>query len=184
MKMFRFAGLFFALLLVSALPARGAVDYLLEIEGIPGESTADGRLNTIELESFSFGASNPTTIGTGGLSSGKVSFSDITFSKRLDRSSPLLYLSTAQGKPIKKAVLYGRVTVGAGKPAEFYVLTLENVFVTSVQTSGSSDDIPMEAFSLSFGKIHLSYRPQLDNGTLGDPVRFGWDLVANVPYSP
>lgn len=183
MKKVPFGGLFLALLL-HAFPAWGAVDYLLEIDGIPGESTAEGRLNLIEIQNFSFGASNPAAVGSGGLSAGKVSFSDISFSKVIDRSTPLLFLNSAQGKTIKKAVLYIRKSGGDAKPLEFYVLTMEDVLVTSVQSSGSSGDIPSESFSLAFGKIHLSYRSQLPTGALGDPVRFGWDVVANRPYSP
>jgi hypothetical protein len=57
-----------ALLLTTAL-GYAASDFLLEIEGVAGESSTSPA--SIELNSFSFGASNPTSVGSGGLSSGK-----------------------------------------------------------------------------------------------------------------
>jgi hypothetical protein len=51
-----------ALLLATAL-GYAASDFLLEIEGVAGESNTSP--SSIELNSFSFGASNPTTVGPG-----------------------------------------------------------------------------------------------------------------------
>jgi len=58
-----------AALLLTAAAVYAASDYLLEIDGVAGESTTAP--STIELNSFSFGASNPTSVGSAGLSSGK-----------------------------------------------------------------------------------------------------------------
>lgn len=173
------------LLAFAVLPAFGAVDYFLELDGVPGESVDAAHANTIEIENFSFGVKNPATIAAGGGSSaGKATFSEITFIKTVDRSSPLLYLHCAQGKHISKAVLYGRKAGESGRGNDFYVITLEDVLVSSIQTGGASDGTPTETLSLNFTKIHVSYRPLLADGRLGDPVRFGWDLATNGSYSP
>ena len=166
---------------ISTAPLQAASDYLLEIEGIPGESVDALHPRTIEIQSFSLGASNPALVSTGGgASSGKVSFSDISFSKSLDKSSPLLYLHCAQGKHIPQATLYLRQS-GADKPAEYYVIKLTDVLVTSVQTSGGGDR-PMESLSLNFAKIEFIYRAQKPDGSLDTPVRSGWDLKQNVAF--
>jgi len=47
-----------------------ASDYYLLIQGVTGESQAVGMTNYIELDSFSFGASNPADVGGKGLSAG------------------------------------------------------------------------------------------------------------------
>ena len=57
-----------------------ASDYYLLIDKINGESQAQGMAKNIELDSFSFGASNPADVGGGGLSAGKCSLSDFSFS--------------------------------------------------------------------------------------------------------
>lgn len=53
-----------AALLLTAAVGYAASDFLLEIEGVAGESSTSP--STIELNSFSFGASNPTAVGPGG----------------------------------------------------------------------------------------------------------------------
>ena len=52
-----------------------------------GIARAQGMTNNIELDSFSFGASNPADVGGKGLSAGKCSLSDFSFSCALDSSS-------------------------------------------------------------------------------------------------
>ena len=42
-----------------------ALEAFLKIEGIPGESRKQGHADEIDILSFSFGASNPTTVGKG-----------------------------------------------------------------------------------------------------------------------
>ncbi len=53
-------------LALMASPALAASDYLLELDGIKGESST-----TIEIESWSFGATNQSSVGSSGMSSGK-----------------------------------------------------------------------------------------------------------------
>jgi type VI secretion system secreted protein Hcp len=165
---------------LAAMPLEAATDYLLELDGIPGESADAKYPGSIEVESFSFGATNAgTTTAGGGGGAGKVSFSDISFSKRLDKSSPLLYLHCAQGKHIRSATLYVR-KAGGDKPLEYYVVKLTDVLVSSVQTSGGGD-VVVESFSLNFTKIEFSYAAQKPDGSLDTPVKSGWDIAANVP---
>jgi type VI secretion system secreted protein Hcp len=163
-----------------ALPCQGAI--YLELEGIPGESTDEQRPRTIEIDSFSFGASNSGSIvvGGGGGGAGKVSFQDISLSKKLDKASPLLYLACAQGTHIKRAVLF--VRKAGDKPMEYYTITLSDLLISSVQTGGSTGgDRPTESLSLNFTKIEFSYAAQKPDGSLETPVTSGWDIANNLP---
>jgi type VI protein secretion system component Hcp len=65
-------------LAISAASAVAASDYLLEIKGVAGEAGATDTSQTIEISSFSWGASNPTSVGSSGLSAGKASMQDMT----------------------------------------------------------------------------------------------------------
>lgn len=56
------------LTLLVCLPALAASDYLLEIDDYAGP----GKQIAIELQSWSWGASNPTSVGSGGMSSGRL----------------------------------------------------------------------------------------------------------------
>jgi type VI secretion system secreted protein Hcp len=182
----------FASLLVAAslaAPAYATSDYLLELDGIPGETSVVGKKSVIELESFTVGAS--TTVVSGGAGAGKVSFTDIAFTKPIDKTSPLLYLNCANGKVIKKATLFvrklGSTTAGSAPvPTDYYTITLSDVLVTSIQTSGRGRDVsvPNESFSLNFGKIEFNYLPQKADGTFEAAVKSGWDTVRNVVIAP
>src|SRR5687768_1679463 len=117
MKIPRFYGF---LLLLFSLPSFAATDLFLEIDGIPGESKVAAHPNTIELESFAIGMTLPPAA--------KPAFQDISFSKVIDKSSPLLYLACASGKPIKTATLFVRRAGGDG-PVDFYTIKLTDILV-------------------------------------------------------
>jgi len=72
-----------------ATTATAAVDMFLKIDGVEGESKDQKHPGTIEIESFSWGMSNPGTHGSGGGGgTGKASFSDLSFHKSLDNPPP------------------------------------------------------------------------------------------------
>lgn len=155
------------------------VDYFLKIDGIEGESQDDRHRDEIDLLSMSWGlASSGTAVAAAGGGAGKVTFQDVSFTKRLDKATPQLFLHCAQGKHISKAVVFAS-RAGENRQ-EFYEITLSNCIVSSFQQGASSgDEIPIESFSLNFAKIEVSYSPQKEDGTLDSPVKAGWDLKAN-----
>ena len=69
-----------------------ATDAFLKIDGIDGESTDKKHKNWIEILSYSHGMSQPSSIasGTGGLTAERVSMSDFSVMKVLDKASPTL----------------------------------------------------------------------------------------------
>jgi len=85
-----------------------ASDYYLLIDKITGESQAQGMTKNIELDSFSFGASNPPDVGGSGLSGGKCSLSDFSFSCALDSSSFQMLTDLYAGTHIATCTFTGR----------------------------------------------------------------------------
>jgi len=170
-----------ACLLWTTLPAHAAFDAFLKIEGVPGEATATGHKDEIDIESFSMGVARTVVTGGGGTQTGRPQFTDISFSHQLDKASPLLMLRCAQGTVIPTAVLTCR-TVGAASSLVFYKITLTDVIVTSVSVGGASGgDRPTETFSLNYARIEWEYLPQLPTGGSGTPVRASWNIPANTP---
>lgn len=157
-----------------------ASDYFLKIEGIEGESQDAKHRGEIEIDSFSFGATQVGAhAGGGGGGAGKVSMQDFHFTMKVNKASPKLFLACATGEHIKKAVLTCRK---AGKEQqEFYMVKMEDFLVSSYQTGGSGhgDVIPTDQISLNFAKIEFEYKPQKADGTLDAPVKAGYDLKAN-----
>ncbi len=163
----------------SAQNAFAASDYFLKIEGVAGESTDQNHQGGIAIESWSFGASNPTSVGSGGLSAGKVQFQDFHFTKTLDKSSPMLMQMVATGEHIKGATLELCRPSADGASQCYLQITLSDIMVTSYQTGGSDGSVPTDQVSLNFSKIEFSYTPQKADGSLDAPVKAGYDVKAN-----
>jgi len=160
-----------------------AADHLLEIEGIKGESKDSKHPNTIEIESYSWGASNDGSAAHGsGAGTGKVHFQDVHFTTQVNKSSPELLLACANGKHIKKAQLFVRKQ--GENQQDYYVVTLEDLIVSSYQSGGSngSNHLPTDQFALNFAKIKFEYKAQKDDGSLEAPVTAGWSLKENKKY--
>jgi len=157
-----------------------AFDAFLKIEGVEGESTRKGFEKQMEILSFSWGASNPSTIGAGGGGGGggKVSVSSFNIMKKSDSASPLLFQACCQGDHYPKATV--TLNKSGGKAAiDFLKYEFEEVYVDSVQWSGSSggDDTPAESVSFSFGKVSVTYTGQKPDGSKGSPTVGAWDLT-------
>ena len=160
-----------------------AVDYFLKIDGIPGESKDAKHAGEVDVGGWSWGetATTPGGPGGGGGGSGKVTIQDLNFTSRISKASPQLMLACASGKHITSAVLTAR---RAGKAqAEFLIITLQDVLVSSYQTAagGGDEGGPLDSISLNFSQIRVEYRETKPDGTLGTPVKFGWDVIQNAP---
>ncbi len=158
-------------------------DAFLKLDGVSGESTDSVHSGEIELLSFSWGAANPTSAGFGtGSGTGKVSVHDFSVVKRSDVASPTLFLKCCNGTHIPSAVVTLRKAAG-DSPVEYLVYTFTNVFVSSIQWSGSgggADDSPMESASFSFETCQIQYTPQQDTGSGGTAVTAGWNVGTNT----
>jgi type VI secretion system secreted protein Hcp len=156
------------------------VDYFLKLDGVDAESTDDKHKGAIEIESFSWGETQSGTAGRGGgAGAGKVQPQDFHFVKKVDKATPVLFIGCATGHHYKSAVLTGR-KAGGGQQ-EYLKITMEDVLISSYQTSGSShsDVVPTEQVSLNFGKLEFSYKEQKADGSLGGEVKQKYDFTAN-----
>lgn len=157
-----------------------AVDYFLKIDGIEGESKDSKHNNEIDLQSWSWGETNMGTAAAGGgMGAGKVSMQDFHFTMHVNKSTPKLVLACAGGQHIPKAVLTCRKA--GTEQQEFLVITFSDVMVSSYQTGGNAhgDAIPVDQISLNYSKMEYEYKEQKADGTLGGPIKAGWDLKLN-----
>jgi type VI secretion system secreted protein Hcp len=172
-----FMALAAALLLLSSSRIFAAYDAFLNITGIQGEAIASGHSNEIVVLSFSAGVHKPITINSGGVTTGTTTFDNLTILKAIDKASPSLYLACAQGTHISQVVLTLRSQTGG--QVEFYKITLTDVFVTSVQTSGSSSggERPTETVTLAFQQIQWTYQQVDGNGnSVGPSIQTQFNL--------
>jgi type VI secretion system secreted protein Hcp len=149
---------------------------------VKGEST-DSKYkdkSAIEIFSWSWGASNPVTIGSSsaGSGAGKVSLSSLSVSKKVDTASPMLFLSCCQGGHFPKVNLEVRKSGTAGSDP-YMILEMGEVFIESLSASASSEE-GTETVSMAFGNIVFKYAPQDAGGKIGTLIPAGWDAKANV----
>jgi type VI secretion system secreted protein Hcp len=156
-----------------------AIEYFLKIDGIPGESRDDKHEGEIDVESWSWGETNPVQPAGGtGSGAGKVQVQDFSFTAKFSKASPSLMLACASGKHLKSAVLTARK---AGKEqVEFLTFSLSDILLSSYQTGGVEGDVlPGDSFSLNFSKIQVEYKEQKADGSLGASTKAGWDVKQN-----
>ena len=157
-----------------------AVDMFLKLDGIDGESADSKHKGEIQIESFSWGASNAGSAAHGGGGgAGKVSMQDFSFVTATSKASPELFLHCATGEHIRSGVL--TVRSAGERQLEFLKVTMSDVLVSSWQQSGSSE-IPMDQVSINFAKIEIAYTTQSASGGAGETVSAGWDVKTNTKF--
>ena len=158
-----------------------ATDYFLKIEGIDGESMDSKHKGSIQLDSWSWGAANTASFGHGGGGgTGKVSMQDFNFVMPTSKASPGLILACSQGKHIASATLSARKA--GTEQNEYLTFKFTDVFVSSYNIGGAGmgGDTPTDQVSLAFAKVEWMYQQQDQKGSVGSPVKGGWDLQKNV----
>jgi type VI secretion system secreted protein Hcp len=156
------------------------VDIFLQMDPVKGESKDSKHKDQIDIQSFGFGASQGGSFGTGsGGGKGKVSVQDLSLTHYVDAASGSLFQAVVQGIHFDKAIL--TVRKAGGKDAlEYFIITLEDVLVSSFQDSvHSGDETPMESFSLNFRKITYHYKTQTEKGGAGSGTPVTYDVSAN-----
>ena len=158
-----------------------AVDAFLKIDGVEGESDDLVHRGEIEVESWKWGAQQPGTSAFGkGSGAGRVDMQDFRFFKRVDKSSPRLYVSCCSGQVFQHATL--SVRKAGTTPQDYLKVYFTNVMIAEFQTAGcaATDDVPREQIKFDFGKVEFEYRIQKPDGSMGGPLKGGYDLQQNV----
>jgi type VI secretion system secreted protein Hcp len=112
--------------------------------------------NQFSVLSFSWGASNPVTVGAGGLGTGKVSISSFNITKAFDACSPALFSGAVKGTHFSSLTM---VQLDQ-KNIVLMTVTLSNVIVESIQWSGSAGGgQTTESVSFAFAKTCIQDGP-------------------------
>jgi type VI secretion system secreted protein Hcp len=144
-----------------------AANYFMKFTpDVKGESKQKGVEDQIEILSFSWGVSQ-----TGGYSYGgggtaaKANIQDLSVSFRQCKASPVIMKHCAGGKHFDTVML--TCMKSEGQVQEKYLeIEMTDVVISSYQTGGSGDDMPIESMSLNFAKVTQKYYAQDDKGVL------------------
>jgi type VI secretion system secreted protein Hcp len=165
-----------------------AFDGFLKIDGIPGESTDDKHKDWIEILSYNWGVSQPssaTASSAGGGTTERADFHDLAITKLVDKASPKLFELCASGKHIPTVTL--ELCRAGGDKLKYLELKLEQVIISGCShgaATGGSDPFPTENITFNYGKNKVTYTQQKRaDGTGGGNVTGGWDLTANKAHA-
>jgi len=130
----------------------------LKYGDIKGETTQVTHKEWIEINSFQFGVGRGISSGVGGGSKREAtapSVSEITMTKTMDISSPLLLKDAVGGKAVTAKIELTQ-TDNSGKHVSFQKYILTNALISGYSLS-SGGDRPSESLSINFTKIDSEY---------------------------
>lgn len=154
-----------------------AADYFLKIENVRGESAVvDG---AIEVNSWSWGATNSGSMSTGGLGSGRAVVQPFRFVAPTSGASVDLFAALMAGTALPSAVLTVSELDPSGKPVVHSTYTLSNCRVVEYFVGGPGDVdgdglSDVDTFSLNWQKMRIEQA-----SAKGGPKTAGWDLATN-----
>lgn len=156
-----------------------ATDYKLVIESVRGEMKRDNKDDAIQVLRFEFGADTARD-GSSGQARQKRRYTDVKFSKLIDRSSPTLQSMLATNSLIKKAVL-SVYKANGNERLLYYQVTLADGYISNYRIVGQelNDEfgaIPRDEFSINFRKITVEYTKQNQQGQPDGTVTFNDQL--------
>jgi len=156
-----------------------STDMFLKLDDIKGESQDKKHAGEIDVQAWSWGAAQMgASHGGGGSGAGKVQVSDLTITKYVDRSTPVLFQMCANGKPIKKGVLV--VRKAGGTPLEYVTITFTQAIISSISHGAGADDRIPETIAFNFASVQFDYVPQKADGTADATVTTTYSMANNA----
>ena len=144
-------GAWIAMCLLVVGRAEAALDLVLNIPGIPGDSTIPGYENQIKVLAWSWGASNSGTCS----GPGQINVQDLALTKYFDLASTPLVAALKNGTVLTSATLT-ILTAGTGERSE--TIAMSNVKISSYSSGGSGgEDRLTENVTFGFSQAVITY---------------------------
>ena len=155
-----------------------AIALYLKVEGVDGESKDSKHESWIDVESFSWGATQPHALDRGGGGgAGKATFHDLAATVKIDKAYPTLLDKCAKGEHLGKIECHA--VKSGGSALTYLKIELNEVIVTSVNLAGSQGADVIASYSFQGSKLKTSYVPQTEKGGGGGSVDKQWDIKAS-----
>ncbi len=177
-KVIVFFGMLFPILFVIPAFAQSPFHYYLFVRGIDGDSNAKVQVQGRPIDIFSFkeGISQTGTMARGaGGGAGRAQFADLIVTKWIDSASVKLKSACANGQHIQEMILVCVLKGGKAQGAEMYRIKLSDVLVTGVKLS-ADHMAALEEVTFNYTKVEWEFKPLRPDGSLGAPVKGGYDL--------
>jgi type VI secretion system secreted protein Hcp len=159
-----------------------ASDLFLKLDGIDGESEDTTYSKQIELQSWSWGASNSGAVHVGsGSAASNAQMSEFNCAIYLEKSSPKLLESLCKGKHISTGTFSATKSTGEDKtPQPYLKIEFSEVFITGLSAGGSvGGGVPIASLTFSFATLKYNYYKQNRDGSLVLAGAVTFDAVKN-----
>ena len=152
---------------------------------VVGETTDDEmkKKKAFELLSWSFGATNFQSIGSGAHGAGvaKGEYTPFSIVKIVETASMALFQHALAGTHFTEAeVLIRRAGGTEQKQIPWITLKMQKVFISNFSLSGGGGQIS-ESITFDCGAMEIKYHPQDGKGGVGTPVPAVWSKITNKP---
>ncbi|MFX1765863.1 type VI secretion system tube protein Hcp [Paraburkholderia sp. A1RI-2L] len=159
------------------------VAMFMKVDGATGESADKQHGGWSDIQSFSWGATQPAAMATGGGgNAGKANFDDLVVMAFMDKATPAIIKHCASGKHLSKVEISSCKT--GGEQIEFSRVTLEEVIVTTARVVGAEANDATDRLMMQYGfqaaRVKKQYWEQNANGGKGPEVTMGWDIKKNT----
>lgn len=121
----------------------------LKLPTIQGTVTSKRHVGWIPVESIGFGGPQRSDPG---VAARMFRFSDVSISRRIDRSSTAIMAAAIEGKRFPEAKL--ELSFARGKEREAYLFSFTDAFLVSFSVAGDGKD-PRETFALDFNDMRV-----------------------------
>ncbi|WP_017348347.1 Hcp family type VI secretion system effector [Pantoea sp. A4] len=156
-----------------------STDIFLRIDGITGESQDSNHKGWININSFTWGASQPGSMAVGGGGgAGKVQYRDLSVQASIDKATPAIMRYISNGKHVSTVEI--SVCKAGGTQIEYCRITLEDVLITNVMFNGTTQrDLIGINYQFQAAKVKNQYWEQSSSGGKGAESQSGWNIKEN-----
>jgi len=162
--------------------ARGDCDIFLHVQTkragkVKGEARAAGHADDITVSGWRWGLSVSSSVGMTRETSLR-SYQALTVYKSIDSATTALMSALATNDEVKEAKLTMRRA--GGEQEDFFLVTLKDARIASVEHEADTDGDTRETVSISFTQVEVEYRGQRVTGGRGAASVFTDSLPART----
>lgn len=160
--------------------AHGSCDVFLSVQTkragkLKGEARGTGHDDDIVVHGWRWGLSVSAAVG-GTRATSQRSYTALTVDKHVDSATTALMSALATNDEVKEAKLTMRRA--GGDQEDFFLITLRDARIASLQHEAGADGETRETVSLSFTQVEVEYRLQQRTGGRGASTTFTDSLPA------
>jgi type VI protein secretion system component Hcp len=144
--------------------------------------TAAKNSGLFEVEDFSFDIEQTLNIGSQstGAGAGRPTFNAFNITRKIDKSSPILFQMACSGTPFQEVGLGLRKGSGGKMSGKVYLVFRFKLVAVKTISWSYDDESPKEAMTFEYGGLQIHYTPQKPDGSPDKIMAGGWNRVKNV----